>query len=300
MRFRQRRAPSHSNGGTFQAGANLSFANNFSVNTLGGAIDTFGKTLTLTGVIGNGNGTTGPLNVESSTGSGTLTLTGANTYTGATNVNTGTLLVNGSLASNTVNVNAGGILGGTGTIGTGTADVDVAGGGTLMPGSPTTPLTINGSLTMSSASLYMVTISGANGSYANVTGTATLGGAGLVASSTSTNISLTQAYKVLTAGTVVGTFSTPVFNVQGVGLLQAINVTNSTETAVTAHVPARATQLRERVVRLRLLHQRHQRRFGRQRAAGLIREPVQPARQRAADRGSAAFRTIQYRRRDFG
>ncbi len=35
----------------------LTFANNFSLNTLGGTIDTFGKTLTLSGAIGNGNGT---------------------------------------------------------------------------------------------------------------------------------------------------------------------------------------------------------------------------------------------------
>ncbi len=73
---------------------------------------------------------------------------------------------------------------------------------------------------MSSASLYMVTISGNNSSFANVTGTATLNGAGLVASNTSTGISLTTTYKVLTAtNTISGTFSTPVFNVQGVGLV---------------------------------------------------------------------------------
>jgi autotransporter-associated beta strand protein len=50
------------------------------------------------------------------TGTGTLMLTGANTYTGVTAVFAGTLLVNGSLA-NTVTVLAGGTLGGSGSIG---------------------------------------------------------------------------------------------------------------------------------------------------------------------------------------
>ncbi len=216
-------------GGTFQAGANnLSLGNNFSLsNTLSNAIDTFGKTLTLAGTITG----TGPLIVESSTGSGTLTLTGANNYSGVTNVNFGTLQLDsgGSLTSSSdVNVNAGGIFAGIGNV---TVPLlNIIAGGTLAPGSTSTPngtLTIHGSLTLSSAALYMVTINGPNSSFANVTGTATLGGAGLVASITSTNISLTQAYKVLTAGTVSGTFTTPVFNVPGVGLLQAIDVTSA-------------------------------------------------------------------------
>ncbi len=154
------------NGGTFQAGAaNLAFSNNFNVNTLGGTIDTLGKTLTLSGIIGNGNGTTGALTVASSTGSGTLDLTGANTYSGPTVVNSGSLLIDGSLASSSmVTVNASGLLGGIGSIGTGTSGVvDIGAGGTIMPGSISSPngtLHINGSLTLQSASLYMVMING--------------------------------------------------------------------------------------------------------------------------------------------
>jgi autotransporter-associated beta strand protein len=63
-------------------------------------------------------------------GPGTLVLTGANTYTGATTINAGTLLVNGSQGSIPVTVNSGATLGGTGTVG-----VITSNGGTLRPGS---------------------------------------------------------------------------------------------------------------------------------------------------------------------
>jgi autotransporter-associated beta strand protein len=73
-------------------------------------------------------------------GEGTLTLTAANTYTGPTVVNAGTLAVNGSLAAGAaVTVNAGATLDGIGTCG---GNVTVNSGGTLAPGNSIGTLTV--------------------------------------------------------------------------------------------------------------------------------------------------------------
>jgi autotransporter-associated beta strand protein len=69
------------------------------------------------------------------TGSGTVKLTGNNTYKGGTAINGGTLLVNNTTGTGTgtgaVTVNKGAVLGGSGTI---TGAVTLASGGVLEPG----------------------------------------------------------------------------------------------------------------------------------------------------------------------
>ena len=76
-------------GGIFQAGASgLSFANAFIIDATTGTIDTQANTLTLSGGISDGTGSTGGL---TKIGSGTLVLSGPSSYSGATNVNAGTL-----------------------------------------------------------------------------------------------------------------------------------------------------------------------------------------------------------------
>ena len=73
-------------------------------------------------------------------GSGVLLLTGSNTYTGATTISQGSLLVNGSLLS-PVTVQSG-VLGGTGSLST----VTVSPSGAIAPGSPLGTLTLSGGL----------------------------------------------------------------------------------------------------------------------------------------------------------
>jgi len=99
-------------GGTFQAdgAGDLTFSNNFKVNTTGGAVDNNGIVLTLSGTISNGNGSTGVLQLtDSSGGFGTTVLSGVNTYTGGTNV-VGTALQvtnNSSVGTGTVTLENG-------------------------------------------------------------------------------------------------------------------------------------------------------------------------------------------------
>jgi autotransporter-associated beta strand protein len=67
-------------------------------------------------------------------GTGTLTLSGINTYTGATTVSAGTLLVSGAITGSTATVNASGTLAGTGTIApTASTGAAVTINGTLTP-----------------------------------------------------------------------------------------------------------------------------------------------------------------------
>jgi autotransporter-associated beta strand protein len=89
-------------------------------------------------------------------GAGTLTRTGADTYTGPTIVNAGSMLVNGThTGAGTYSVKSGATLGGTGTItfransDAGTA-ITVAAGGSVAPGASIGTLTLDGSGTSGS------------------------------------------------------------------------------------------------------------------------------------------------------
>ena len=129
-------------------------------------------------------------------GSGTLTLSGANVYTGTTTVNGGVLQVDGSIASSILTtVNAGGALTGVGTVG----NTMIANGGIFLPGNgtPGTSMTVAGNLAFQSGALYLVSINSATSTLASVSGTATLGGS--VGVSVAAGSVLAKQYTILTA-----------------------------------------------------------------------------------------------------
>ncbi|MBR1142898.1 autotransporter domain-containing protein [Bradyrhizobium sp. AUGA SZCCT0431] len=150
----------------------------------------------------------GPGSLEK-VGSGNLTLSDINTYTGSTTVNGGILTVNGSIVSSSgVTVNAGGTLGGNGIVGNTTIN-----GGALAPGNSIGLLTVQGSLVFTAAASYMVEVSPVTADRTNVTGTATLGGATVNVSFEPGNYVARQYTILNAAGGISGAFNPAVGNV---------------------------------------------------------------------------------------
>jgi fibronectin-binding autotransporter adhesin len=134
------------NGATVQARASTTdFANTdyttYRVKSGGAVFDTDGRNITFGRALQADVGSPGGGLVKN--GDGTLTLTAANTFTGATSINAGSLVVNGSSLSATT-INSGGTLGGTGSI----TSVTVGSGGTLSPGNSPGLMTITDTLTL--------------------------------------------------------------------------------------------------------------------------------------------------------
>lgn len=111
----------------------------------GGVIDTDGHNIGIAPRFAGLGGLT-------KTGQGTLKLTGANSYAGATLVNGGTLIVNGnqSAATGLTTVFSGATLGGTGIIG---GSVEIRDGAILAPGESVGTLTINGNLSLAGGAI---------------------------------------------------------------------------------------------------------------------------------------------------
>jgi len=140
------------NGATASIGA-LSGAGTLGRSAAGSGVVSIGDATnsTFAGTIANALGTLGLTKV----GAGSLALSGSNTYTGATSVNAGSLLVDGQLGATAVMVNSGALLGGSGSI---LGAVTVA-GGTLSPGNSPGQLSV-ASLVLQSPGTVLMEITG--------------------------------------------------------------------------------------------------------------------------------------------
>ncbi len=138
------------------------------------------------------------------TGSSVWTLTGTTAFSGATTVDAGGLIVNGTLPS-VVTIN-GGYLGGTGTVG----GIIVNNGGTVAPGNSIGTLNVNGNVAFNAGSTFQVEINPAGQSdKIAATGTATLNGGTVQIVPLGAGFLANTQYTILTAaGGVSGTFAT--------------------------------------------------------------------------------------------
>jgi subtilase-type serine protease len=183
--------------GLVNAGKAVRGYGQFTANT---TLDTKGATSTFSNDISGAGGLT-------KTGTGTLILTGTDSYQGATAVNGGTLQVDGVVQTSAITVNNGGILSGVGKIG----DPIINAGGTLSPGNSANPygtMTIAEPLTFNAGSYFAVNIAPDANSKVALTNnaTATING-GTVQASYRAGSYITKQYTLLSGGTVTGTFS---------------------------------------------------------------------------------------------
>ncbi|WP_316231906.1 autotransporter domain-containing protein [Bradyrhizobium sp. SZCCHNR1051] len=206
-----------SNGGTLAVTGTTTFANgrDFKIAGLSTLDIASATTTTLQGIVGDG-ASAGTL-VKA--GGGILLLSGTNTYTGATNVDAGTLRAGsaGAFGASTVfSVLSGATLDLNGfnkTFGTLSGDGTVTGAnatisGTFSPGNgtPASSMAITGNLAFQSGAQYLVQVNPSTASFAAVTGTATLGGAAVTATFANGSY-ISKQYTILTAtGGISGTF----------------------------------------------------------------------------------------------
>jgi fibronectin-binding autotransporter adhesin len=196
-------------GGQLQYGSGITEDYSDRIASSGSAIsvDTNGNDVTWGTALASSN--TGGL---SKAGSGILTLSGNNSYTGTTTVNAGTLVINGnqSSANGVVTVASGGTLGGSGTIGGATT---IQGGGALAPGNSPGLLTFSGDLTLDSGSSTVMEITGTTrGSEydaIDVDGSLTYGGALTITSDTTI---ASGTYDLFSFGSETADFSSVVLS----------------------------------------------------------------------------------------
>ena len=138
-------------------------------------------------------------------GSGSLTITAAQTFSGGLVVSNGTVLVNNTTGSGTGSGAVavyGGALGGNGII---SGAVNVESGGTLSPGSSAGKLTINNTLSLSGNTL--IEVDKANGTNDQVVAASINYGGTLTATNLGGTINAGDSFTIFSAGSRTGTFA---------------------------------------------------------------------------------------------
>lgn len=139
-------------------------------------------------------------------GSGRVVLNGGGAMSGATRVQAGALIINGSFANSAVTVASNATLGGSGRVGATTVQT----GGTIAPGNSIGTLRINGNYVQQAGSTYIVEIGGGASDQIIIDGTAALDG-GAAMSVVKTGSELYKpgtSYQVLaTTGGLSGTYA---------------------------------------------------------------------------------------------
>jgi autotransporter-associated beta strand protein len=139
-------------GGLTLAGSGtINVAGNVDLGASGNLTDLSSGQDSITGVISDA-GTSG---FVTKSGSGTLTLSNINTYSGPTTVDAGELVVNGQLPGSAITVSSGGALGGDGSV----SAIAVQGGGFLAPGDSPGTLTA-GTLSLATGSTFVEQLGG--------------------------------------------------------------------------------------------------------------------------------------------
>ena len=196
-------------------GGNFTVAGSQALTFTGAATLTGTRTITVT----NTSSTTLAGNIGQSAsglgltkaGTGTLVLSGTNSYTGTTTITAGTLLVNGSQTGSAISVKSGATLGGTGMVGTVTA----VSGGHVAPGAgPGLPgILTAAAVTLPSGSTLNVALNGttAGSGYSQLSASGTIN---ITGSTLNVSLGFTPAignsFTIINntgAGAVVGTFS---------------------------------------------------------------------------------------------
>ena len=175
-------------------------------------------------------------------GSGSLILTGRNTYSGGTTLSAGILRVNGSVTG-LLTVMNGGTLGGTGTVGS------LDSSGAVGPGNSIGTLSVSGNYTQRSTGTLQIELSPSQADKLVVGGAASLDG-GLAVLPQTGSYSAGTKYPIITAQSVSGTFkSVSVSNADRLGGL-SVGVTylgNEVDLELLAPLAASARQQEESI-----------------------------------------------------